>query len=136
MLTDLAQKEESVHGVTRSVFKKYLFPHYPELADKLFNHFLVNAKTSQTYLSQSTFRHQAEKLLNIMNDSVILENYVKMFSEAKDESEITPTGLTDLLMTSYRLSINGNGGSASGLQILGTIDAVVTSCVSRFIKFI
>ncbi|XP_011501888.1 PREDICTED: uncharacterized protein LOC105365432 [Ceratosolen solmsi marchali] len=127
ILTEISQKEEAVNGITQFVFQKYLFPHHPELADRLFSHLHASSKVTTTYLGQSVFKHQAEKFLAIMNDQTVLENYVKMFSENKEESEITPDGLRKLLMVSYRLAMSGNRG-VSCTQILNTVSAVVNAC--------
>jgi hypothetical protein len=133
ILTEISQKEETVNGITPSIFQKYLFPHHPELADRLFSHLHASSKVTTTYLGQSVFKQQAEKFLAIMNDQTVLENYVKMFSENKEESEITPDGLRELLMVSYRLAMSGNRGDSCA-QILNTVSAVVSACVSITMK--
>lgn len=51
------------------------------------------------------FRQQCERLLDIIDDSVILENYVKMFCEADRSDIITPDGLNALLRTSFQLAM-------------------------------
>lgn len=56
-----------------------------------------------------------------------------MFSENKEESEITPNGLRELLMVSYRLALCGSGGGFC-TQLLNTVQSVVTSCVSMRTK--
>lgn len=67
-----------------------------------------------------------------MNDHTVLENYVKMFSKSKDESEVAPAGLKELLIISYRLSMCVEDGNGFCPQLFNTVDAVVTSCVSTF----
>lgn len=129
ILTEISQKEEAVNGITKTIFKKYLFPHYPELADRLFMYLLNSSKATNTYLGQLAFKQQAEKFLAVLNDEKVMECYVKMFSVNKEESEITPGGLTELLMVSYRLALSGSGGGTCA-QLLNTVGAVVTACVS------
>ncbi|KAJ8677633.1 hypothetical protein QAD02_013420, partial [Eretmocerus hayati] len=119
--------EEAVNGISRTVFQKYLFPHHDSIGNRLFSHFHASSKGTNAHLSQSAFKQQAEKFLAILNDGKVLENYVRMFSDNKDASEVTPDGLRELLMVSYRLAICGNGGSSCA-QILDTISAVVNSC--------
>ena len=87
------------------------------------------AKVTTPYLSCSVFKHQTEKFLGLMNDQTILENYVKMFSDTKDQVDITQSGLTDLLLVSYRLARNSSG-SPSCPYLLRSINAVITACVS------
>lgn len=65
-----------------------------------------------------------------MNDQTVLENYVKMFADNKDGNEITPNGLRELLMVSYRLAMTGNTGGGACMQLFNTVSAVVTACVS------
>lgn len=129
ILSQIGQKEEGINGITQSVFRKYLFPHFPELADRLFRYLHTSSKATTTHLGQTAFKQQAEKFLAILNDEKILENYVKMFSENKEETEVTPNGLRELLMVSYRLTIFGSGGGFC-TQLLNTVQSVVTSCVS------
>lgn len=129
ILSELSQKEEAVNGITRTVFQKYLFPQYPDLADRLFTHLHTSSKATTAHLGQSAFKQQAEKFLSIMNDQVVLEHYVKMFSENRDESEINPDGLRALLMVSYRLAMT-SGGGLSCSQLLNTLHAVISACVS------
>ena len=119
--------------MTPKVFRKYLFPNYPELADKLFIHLHDLAKVTTPHISQSAFKHKAEKFLGIMNDQVILDNYVKMFSGSKNGNEITQDGLTDLLLVSYRLARNSTSCSSCP-QLLRSVNAVITACVSMIFK--
>ncbi|XP_014217821.1 uncharacterized protein LOC106646292, partial [Copidosoma floridanum] len=126
ILSEISQKEEAVNGITKTVFQKYLFPHYPELANRLFAHLHASSKATTAHLGQSAFKQQAEKFLAIMNDQTVLENYVKMFSD-NNENEVTPNGLRELLMLSYRLAMAGKGGCYCA-QLLNTISAVVTAC--------
>lgn len=130
ILTELSQKEEAVNGITKTVFQKYLFPHHPEVADRLFAYLHTSSKATTAHLGQSAFKQQAEKFLAIMNDQTVLENYVKMFADNKDGNEITSNGLRELLMVSYRLAMTGNGGGGACMQLFNTVSAVVTACVS------
>ncbi|XP_058806957.1 uncharacterized protein LOC131673178 [Phymastichus coffea] len=128
ILTEISQKEEAVNGITRTVFQKYLFPHHQFLADRLFTHLHTSSKATTMHLGQSAFKQQAEKFLAIMNDQTVLENYVKMFSKNKEESEITPDGLKELLIISYRLAMCIEDGHGFCPQLFNTVAAVVTSC--------
>ncbi|XP_015607771.1 uncharacterized protein LOC107273773 [Cephus cinctus] len=132
ILVGLAQKEESVNGVTSSVFERYLFPRYSEFAERLFAYLHTSSKATTTHLGLAAFKQQAERFLGIMKDRTILENYIKMYSRSSSSSEcceVTPDSLRALLMTSYRLAMeNYSGGSQTCLHIHRTIDAVLISC--------
>lgn len=55
----------------------YLFPKYPDLANRLFHYFLVHSKSKTQYITSSAFRQQCEKFLGILDDLAIVEVYVK-----------------------------------------------------------
>lgn len=127
MLAEHAHKEESVNGITARVLERYLFPHYPELAQRIFRYLHHLSKATTSHLGQSAFKQQAEKLLSIMNDDIILESYVNMYSDLTPESEVTPESLRELFMTCYKLAIEDE---ANCPFIYHTVEAVVVSCVS------
>ncbi|EZA58764.1 hypothetical protein X777_14933 [Ooceraea biroi] len=126
-LSHLAQQEEHVNGITKSVFEKYLFPTHPELSEKLFTYLHHNAHATTAYISTSAFKQQAERLLSVMNDQPILENYIKMYSNIKDGCNVTPETLRALLMCCYQLAMENNSTS-SCLYSHQIINAVVVSC--------
>ncbi|XP_012226454.1 uncharacterized protein [Linepithema humile] len=126
-LSHLAQQEEHVNGITKSVFEKYLFPTHPELSEKLFTYLHYNAHATTEYISTTAFKQQAEKFLAVMNDQAILENYIKMYSDIKDSGNVTPETLTALLMCCYQLAMENNSTS-SCLFSQQIINAVVVSC--------
>lgn len=130
MLAEHAHKEESVHGITERVLENYLFPHYPDLARRIFKylHHLSKAKTE--HLGQSAFKQQAEKLLSIINDENILESYVNMYSDMTPESEVTPESLRELFMVSYKIAIDNEELTCPFIH--STINTVLVSCVSIF----
>jgi len=64
-----------------------------------------------------------------MNDQAVLENYIKMYS---DGGNVTPETLRALLMSCYQLAMENNSTS-SCLHSQQIINAVVVSCVSKFI---
>jgi len=134
-LSHLAQEEEHVHGITKSVFEKYLFPTHPELSEKLFTYLHHNSHVTTAYISTTAFKQQAEKLLSVMNDEDILENYIKMYSNIKNGSNVTPEILRALLMCCYQLAMENNSTSLCPYshQI---IEAVVISCVSKLFNYI
>lgn len=70
--------------------------------------------------------------IKILDDNDIRENFVKMFSNAKDESDncaITPDAMTSLLMCAYHVSMDHySEGPQMCLSINKTLKAVVDSC--------
>ncbi|XP_033219637.1 uncharacterized protein LOC117174542 isoform X2 [Belonocnema kinseyi] len=127
ILAGISLREESVHGITASVIKKYLFPHHPELAERLFIYFHWSAKASTPHLGTTAFRQQAEKFLSVMNDDSVLESYVKIYSNLKEEGDVTPQTLKSLLMVSYTLAM-GNDNIVTLLSAERTFNAVLISC--------
>lgn len=134
-LSHLAHQEEHVNGITKSVFEKYLFPTHPQLSEKLFTYLHHNAHATATYISTTTFKQQAEKFLSVMNDQAILENYIKMYSNIKEGGNVTPETLKALLMCCYQLAMENNSTSMC-LHSEQIINAVVVSCVSKFIQYL
>ncbi|KAJ3651107.1 hypothetical protein Zmor_017166 [Zophobas morio] len=130
ILAEKASHEDHVHGITLSVFTKYLFPRYPILADKLFAYFHKSAKCKNTYIDTQSFKQQSEKYLSILDDEVVRDTFVKMFSSEGDSSDvITPEGLRSLLMCGYHVSMDHySEGPQMCLSIGKTLKAVVDSC--------
>lgn len=53
----------------------------------------------------TAFRQQCEKFLGILDDSVILENYVRMFGNLSETDLIKPENFKDLMRTCYNLAM-------------------------------
>lgn len=92
------------------VFVMHVFPQSPDLGHRLFNYFHISAKAQTKHIGAIAFRQQCERFLGILDDMVILENYVKMFCEpiANDSSDVesmTPDGMKALLMTCFKLAM-------------------------------
>lgn len=85
ILTEKSQKLESVNGITKDVFsvsflishfinmincciyffQRFLFPRYPVLGEKLFNHFLKHSKSKNKHIGLNAFKHQCEIYLGV-----------------------------------------------------------------------
>lgn len=92
------------------VFVMHVFQKFPDLGLRLFNYFHTSAKAQTQHLGAIAFRQQCERFLGILDDMVILENYVKMFcepvvSEGNDVESMTPEGMKALLMTCFQLAM-------------------------------
>ncbi|OAD60072.1 hypothetical protein WN48_06656 [Eufriesea mexicana] len=127
ILSHLTHEQERINGITISIFQRYLFPNYPELGEKLFNYLYHAANVSTSYLSVNSFKQQAEKFLSVMNDQTVLENYVKMYSNIKEDGSVSPEGLKALLNISYNIAMD-NSGTSSCIYIGQIINAAVVSC--------
>lgn len=125
-MAERSHHEEDIHGISKDVFVKYLFPRYPDLGLRLFRHLHTSSKATTKHLGTSAIKQQIEKLLSIMNDRTILDIYVKMYAD--DGENITHDTLHDLLMISYQLATDSESNSCAFVQRI--IEAVVTSCVS------
>ncbi|XP_017876040.1 uncharacterized protein LOC108622592 [Ceratina calcarata] len=126
-LSHLSHEEEHVHGITKSVFQRYLFPNYPDLGDKLFDYLYCSANVNTSHLSANAFKQQAEKFLSVMNDHIVLENYVKLYSNVKGDGGMSPEGLKALLNMSYKIAVDSTG-APSCLYADLIMDAAVSSC--------
>jgi hypothetical protein len=80
-------------------------------------------------MTTTAFKQQTEKLLSMMNDEDLLENYIKMYSDIKNGGNVTPETLKALLICCYQLAMENNSTS-SCLYSDQIINAVVISCVS------
>ncbi|XP_066599472.1 uncharacterized protein [Prorops nasuta] len=122
-----AQREEYSHGITKSIFTKYLFPNYPNLSEKLFTYLYHYSNSSTPYLTVPAFKQQTEKFLAVMNDQKVLENYVKMYSNINGNGEVTSGFLKELLMICYQIATNSTG-LALCPHLEPLINSITTSC--------
>ncbi|XP_066153756.1 uncharacterized protein [Euwallacea fornicatus] len=132
ILTDKSMAEENVPGVTKNVFYRYLFPKYPLLAEKLFKHFLENCESKFNFIPTEEFQQLCEKYLVILDDHLIVEIWVGMwslFDSIKNTNIITPESYQSLLMCAYHVSMDHySGGPQMCLSISKTLKAVVDGC--------
>uniref|UniRef100_V5GHT7 Restriction of telomere capping protein 5 n=1 Tax=Anoplophora glabripennis TaxID=217634 RepID=V5GHT7_ANOGL len=132
ILTEKAQKEEGVSGITPKVFTHYLFPRYPVLGEKLFDYFHTHSKSKNSYIGTTAFKLQCENYLAILDDDVIRDTLVRMWaSQGEDPSGevMTPEGMTSLLMCTYHISMDHySEGPQMCLSSNKTLKAVVDSC--------
>ncbi|XP_053670542.1 uncharacterized protein LOC128720868 [Anopheles nili] len=129
ILAKKAEEQHGIHGVTGDVFARYVFPKYPDLGLKLFRYlrFMSHAKTD--HLGLVAFRQQCEKFLALLDDSVILESYVRMFGDLNESELIKPDNLRNLLRTCYNLAMAHYSDGPQTCRLLNrTLDSVVQSC--------
>lgn len=130
ILAKKCDDERGINGVTGDVFARYVFPKFPDLGMKLFQYLRHSSRAKTDHLGVTAFRQQCEKFLGILDDSVILESYVKMFGDLNDQNElIKPENLKELLRTCYNLSMSTYQDGPQSCRLLDrTLNSVVQSC--------
>lgn len=137
ILVKRSQEEDHVHGITKDVFSRYVFPRYPALAEKIFSFLHKQSKAKTEYLGGTAFRQQCERFLELMDDETILNLYVQMYStiespshdESSDTNWMTTDSLRLLLFTAYRVAMDHySEGPQMCLHIQKTLTAVIDSC--------
>ncbi|XP_049879268.1 uncharacterized protein LOC126376135 isoform X2 [Pectinophora gossypiella] len=132
LLTQRSQKEDGINGITEKSFTKYLFPVYPELARAFYRAVHRAARCKNQHVPAAAFRAHCERVLAMLDDTDIVDTYVRMFALEDDENTVTPDGLRSLLHTSYKLSMDHYPeGPQTCLQINNTLSAVVNGCFNK-----
>lgn len=129
ILAKKCDDERGINGITGEVFARYVFPKFPDLGLKLFQYLRHNSRAKTDHLGTTAFRQQCEKFLAILDDSVILESYVKMFGDLNETELIKPENLKELLRTCYNLSMATYQDGPQSCRLLDrTLNSVVQSC--------
>lgn len=129
ILVKKCEEEHGINGITGDIFARYVFPKFPDLGLKLFKYLRHNSRAKTAHLGMTAFRQQCEKFLGILDDTVILESYVKMFGELNETELIKPENFKDLLKTCYNLAMaHYQDGPQSCLLLDRTLNSVVQSC--------
>ncbi|XP_008473651.1 uncharacterized protein LOC103510742 [Diaphorina citri] len=122
--------EQDIQGIGCSVFKKYLFPQYPELGRRIFAYLITQSgyPASSHVISTAHFRTQAEKIIGILTEEQQVSIYVTMFADGKEEMD--QKQFSDLLYSVYKLTMDHYPeGPQSCRHIFKTLKAVVDSAV-------
>ncbi|CAH0713389.1 unnamed protein product, partial [Brenthis ino] len=132
LLAQRSQKEDGINGVTEKSFTKYLFPNYPDLARQFYGYIHRIGKCKNKHVPLSTFRQQCERILAMLDDSAIIETYVRMFSSDVNESTVTTDDFRSLLYVSYKLSMDHYpDGPQTDIMMDKTLMAVVRGCFNN-----
>lgn len=127
----LARKNESEgsgSGITDVVFTKYVFPRHPDLGMRLFRHFHALSHAKTQHLGVTAFRQQCERFLSILDDSKIIEMYVRIFCNLNEENA-SPQGVKGLLKLSFNIAMAHYSGDAQTCPFIDkTLDAVIATC--------
>ena len=127
----LAKKNEQEgggSGITDHTFTKYVFPRHPELGMRLFRHFHTLSHAKTKHLGVTAFRQQCERFLSILEDTQIIETYVRIFCNLNEENA-TKEGVKSLLRQSFNIAMTYYSGDAQvcpSIEI--TLDAVIATC--------
>lgn len=124
--------EQDIQGIGCSVFKKYLFPQYPELGRRIFAYLITQSgyPASSHVISTAHFRTQAEKIIGILTEEQQVSIYVTMFADGKEEMD--QKQFSDLLYSVYKLTMDHYPeGPQSCRHIFKTLKAVVDSAFHK-----
>ncbi|CRK87336.1 CLUMA_CG001138, isoform A [Clunio marinus] len=128
----LAKKNESEgsgSGITDQIFTKYVFPNHPDLGMRLFRHFHTLSHAKTPHLGVTAFRQQCERFLSILDDSKVIETYVRIFCDVFYEENATKEGVKNLLKLSFNIAMANYLGEAHTCPYLDTtLDAVIGTC--------
>ncbi|XP_037914683.1 uncharacterized protein LOC119653761 isoform X2 [Hermetia illucens] len=128
ILRNKSNAQHGVNGVTVDVFVNEVFPQFPDLGRRLFNFLHMNSRAQTQYLGTIAFRQQCERFLGIMNDTTILENYVRIFAEEDRPDAITRQGVMNLLNTCFRVAMSHYPGNVKICNMMDrTFSAVINS---------
>lgn len=128
ILVKRTENEFNVTGIVSDVFIKYVFPRYPDLGARLFHYFYIQSHAKTKHLGAVAFRQQCERFLGILDDQIILESYIRMFSDPESD-QCTIESVKALLRTCFQLAMaHYSEGATSCFAIEKTLDAVITSC--------
>lgn len=112
----LAKKNENegsrVNGITDTIFTKYVFPQHPDLGMRLFKHFHISSRAKTQHLGVTAFKQQCDRFLALLDDSKIVELYVKVF--CNHEENASKEGIRSLLNLSFDISMTHYAGDGKG----------------------
>lgn len=128
ILTKKNESEGSGNGITDHVFAKYVFPTNTDLGIRLFRHFHTLSHAKTVHLGTMAFRQQCERIMSILDDSKVIELYVRIFCDHHEENA-TKDGVKSLLRTSFNIAMSFNAGDAHICpRIEKTLDSVIATC--------
>lgn len=128
LLAKKNEQEGSGSGITDHTFVKFVFPRHPELGMRLFRHFHTLSHAKTKHLGVTAFRQQCERFLSMLDDSLIVEMYVRIFCNLNEENA-TKEGVKSLLRQSFNIAMAYYSGDAQICpSIEKTLDAVIATC--------
>lgn len=128
ILTKKNELEGSGNGISDHIFAKYVFPNNTDLGMRLFRHFHTLSHAKTVHLGTTAFKQQCERFLSILDDSKLIEMYVRIFCNLNEENA-SKEGVKSLLRTSFNIAMRYNAGEAHCCpNIEATLDAVIATC--------
>lgn len=79
---------------------------------RVFKFFHQNSKAQTEYLGAVAFRQQCERFLGVLDDSIILENFIKMYADEERPDLIHKDGVMNLLFTCFKVAMTHYSGEA------------------------
>lgn len=129
ILLDKTRQEYNINGIKSEIFVVEVFSAFPELGMRIFRLLHINSKATTNYLGVTAFRQQCERFLSILDDAVILETCVKMYSDTEGLDHISPSAFRSLLKTCFDLTTAHLTDSTNSCPMIDrTLDTVVKSC--------
>ncbi|EDW12245.1 uncharacterized protein LOC6576818 [Drosophila mojavensis] len=130
-LADILKEQTSakygINGIVSDVFVSQVFPGYTDLGHRLFQLMHVNSKATTKHLGVVAFRQQCERFLGIMDDTKVLESYIKMYAQADNPDFIDKVGVTRLLHICYTIAMQHSGNAVLCRSINRTFESVTKS---------
>lgn len=122
------EQEGAGSGITDHTFAKYVFLGHSELGMRLFRHFHTLSHAKTKHLGVTAFRQQCERFLSILDDTQIIEMYVRIFCNLNEENA-TKEGVKSLLRQSFNIAMAYYSGDAQICpSIEMTLDAIIATC--------
>lgn len=115
-------------GITDHTFTKYVFPRHPDLGMRLFRHFHTLSHAKTKHLGVLAFRQQCERFLSILDDTQIIESYVRIYCDPNEENA-SKDGVKALLRQSFNIAMFHYSGDATICPSMETsLEAVIATC--------
>lgn len=129
ILKQQTNQKAGVNGIVSDTFAYMVFPRHIDLGVRLFRHLHQSSRAKTVHIGVTAFRQQCERFVAILDDSVIIEVYVRMFASVDDPDNVTPDNLFALLRTSFQLTMCHYSERRNTCpQLEATLLAVTSSC--------
>lgn len=127
ILKQKTSAKHGINGIAADVFVSQVFPHYTDLGHRLFQFMHNTSRATTAHLGTVAFRQQCERFLGIMDDSKILECYIKMYAQQDNPDFIDKEGVTRLLHICYTIAMQHSGNNLLCPAINRTFSSVTKS---------
>ncbi|XP_055387234.1 uncharacterized protein LOC129615866 [Condylostylus longicornis] len=126
ILKEKTREIYGINGINSDTFVIYVFPRYADLGHRLFKLFHDNSRAQTEHLGEIAFRQQCERFLGVIDDSKIIENYLKMYADADRSDMVTKDDLSQFLLTCFKVAMSHYTGASKICPFADrTIDSVL-----------